>query len=145
MKKTPFAVAVLAVLVFVAGCMPDSSTPPVVSDGATLDRGKPKSPSHQVGKDLFMANCARCHHPHLEKNLTGPALYGMSDRAPSKDWIRRFIRNSRELIKSGDEYAVKIYEENNKAQMDAFKNLTDSEIDSIIVFIDDYRPASVTP
>lgn len=43
------------------------------------------------GKALFQANCAACHNPL--KDATGPALQGISGRAPSKEWIYSWIKN----------------------------------------------------
>jgi mono/diheme cytochrome c family protein len=47
-------------------------------------------------------------------------------------WL--WIKNSSELIKSGDPQAVKVYEENNKAVMSAFPQLSNADIDNIIAY-----------
>jgi hypothetical protein len=47
-------------------------------------------------------------------------------------WLYKWIRNSSELIKSGDAAAVKVYEENNKSVMTAFPQLSNGDIDNII-------------
>ena len=52
------------------------------------------------GKDLFNSNCAACHK--LDAKMTGPALRGISSRL-TNDWLYKWIRNSQEMIKSGDE------------------------------------------
>lgn len=109
------------------------ATGPTQATGPSIDWS-------QGGAALFKANCARCHNPKLEKGLTGPALYRVQERIPGGDWIYRWIANSSQLIKEGDPYAVKIYAENNKAQMDPFPNLTKEEIDLIMGFIATYEP-----
>ena len=43
-------------------------------------------------------------------------------------------RNSSSLIKSGDAYAVKIYEEYNRAAMTAYPQLTNADIDNILAY-----------
>ena len=69
--------------------------------------------------------------------MTGPALRGVEDRfyndeGLDKEWMYSWIRNSASLIKSGDDYANKIYAEYNGSAMTAFPQLSDSEIDNIL-------------
>jgi mono/diheme cytochrome c family protein len=90
------------------------------------------------GKIAFEGNCARCHNTRLEKEGTGPPLYGVSDRIPNGDWIYRWVANSQKLIQEGDPYAVKIWTERGKANMDPFPNLSKEVIDDIMAWIDGY-------
>ena len=100
--------------------------------------------SAQDGKALFQANCASCHHPL--KVVTGPALKGVSDRAPSKEWLHDWVRNSGALIASGDKYANQVYNQYNKVPMTAFPKLTNEEIDAIIDYAETYQaPAAAGP
>lgn len=94
------------------------------------------------GQLLFKENCNRCHNMNLEKGSTGPALMGVMDRVPSGDWIYEWVKNSNKLIGSGDEYAVKIWKENDKAAMDPMPHLTNADIDDITAFIAAYVPAA---
>ena len=89
------------------------------------------------GKALFNSNCAACHK--LDKKMTGPALRGVekrlyNDEGLDKEWMYSWIRNSASLIKSGDDYANKIYAEYNGSAMTAFPQLSDSEIDNILSY-----------
>ncbi len=92
------------------------------------------------GQQLFQANCARCHSTVLTQDLTGPALYEVSERVPSKEWLYGWIRNSAEIIATGDEYANSIYEEWNKSAMSAMPHLTNEDIDDIVAWIDGWAP-----
>ncbi len=83
------------------------------------------------GKELFNANCAACHK--LDAKMTGPALRGVAQKY-EMSWLYKWIRNSTELIKSGDAAAVKISQEYNGAVMTAFPQLSDSDIDNIIAY-----------
>ena len=83
------------------------------------------------GKELFNANCAACHK--MDAKATGPALRGVAGKYDTP-WLYKWIRNSSELIKSGDAQAVKVYNENNKAVMSAFPQLSDSDIDNILAY-----------
>lgn len=96
------------------------------------------------GKALFTTNCASCHHPI--KDVTGPALQGAESRAPSKEWLYKWVRNSAAVISSGDKYANEIYAKWNKTAMTAFPNLSDAEIDAIFAYVESYKaPTSDAP
>lgn len=86
-----------------------------------------------AGESLFNANCKACHR--VNQKLVGPALAGIEDRAPSIDWIKRFIKNSSAVIASGDDYAVKLYNEYNKTQMTAFSSFKDEDVMNILAYI----------
>jgi mono/diheme cytochrome c family protein len=90
------------------------------------------------GEQLFKANCAQCHNP--VKDLTGPALKGVSGRVPSKEWLYKWVHNSAAVIASGDKYANEIYAKYNKTAMTGFPNLSTEEIDAIVKYVEDYTP-----
>ena len=92
------------------------------------------------GESLFKANCAACHN--LYKKMTGPALFGVGDKY-EKQWLYSWIKNSQEMVKSGDAQAVKIFEENNGSVMTAFPQLSDADIDDIIAYT--YKEKKVAP
>ena len=97
-----------------------------------------------LGESLFKANCASCHYlgPE-EKKLIGPGLSDEIFEEYSQDWLYSWIRNSSEMIESGDKQAVEIYEEYNKAVMTAFPHFTDSDIDNILAYIKQGPPEEV--
>jgi mono/diheme cytochrome c family protein len=104
----------------------------VVADAsATTQGGDPAK-----GKELFNANCAACHK--LDAKSTGPALRGVADKYEMA-WIYKWVNNSSELIKSGDAAAVKVFEENNKAVMTAFPQLSNGDIDNIIAYTSEVK------
>lgn len=86
-----------------------------------------------AGEALFNANCKACHR--VDKVLVGPALKDVHERAPSIDWIKSFIKNSSGVIASGDDYAVKLYNQYNKTQMTAFTSLKDADIMNILAYV----------
>jgi len=93
----------------------------------------------QDAAKIFKQNCAVCH-ALTDQKLTGPGLAGVFDRVQpgsmTKDaWLHSWIKNNEKLIKSGDAYANKIYNENGKAAMTVFESLTDKEIDDVIAYI----------
>jgi cytochrome c2 len=88
-----------------------------------------------AGQVLFQNNCKPCHRVH--QKLIGPALAGVTDRVPSIDWIKSFVKNSAAVIASGDEYAVSRYNEFNKTQMTSFSTFKDEDIMNILAYIQD--------
>lgn len=86
-----------------------------------------------AGEQLFKANCQACHR--VTTKLVGPALAGVEERAPSIQWIIDFVHNSSAVINSGDEYAVALYNEYNKVQMQAFTGLKDEDILNILAYV----------
>jgi mono/diheme cytochrome c family protein len=86
-----------------------------------------------AGKSLFEGNCKACHR--VDRKLVGPALAGVYARAPSIDWIKKFVKNSSAVIASGDDYANKLYNEFNKTQMTAFSSFKDEQIMSILAYV----------
>lgn len=98
----------------------------------------------EKGKSLFTNNCAQCHAVTDEK-VVGPGLKGIESRAPSKDWLHKWIRNSSAVIASGDAYANQVFNANGKVQMSSFPSLSDADIDGILAYIDQAgKPAVAT-
>lgn len=88
------------------------------------------------GEKLFRKNCSVCHFADNDHKLTGPGLLGIADRVPKGDWLHRYILNNEKLIRSGDAYANKIYNENGKAAMMVFEGqLSDADVSAIIRYI----------
>ncbi len=85
------------------------------------------------GEALFKANCAQCHSTGDNK-IIGPGLKDIHKRQ-KEAWLIPWIKNSAAVIKSGDAYAVKIFEEYNKTAMPAFVSLKDDEIKAILTYI----------
>ena len=91
------------------------------------------------GQALFNANCESCHKP--DKPFTVPSLTGWKDRVSCVAWIYKWITNSAALIASGDAYANKVFEANNKVAMTAFgSQLKNDDIDAIMKYVDDWAP-----
>ena len=84
------------------------------------------------GKQLFNTHCAACHK--MDKKLVGPALNTIVDRQ-GKEWTKEWIYNNNALRESGDEYAIQIWEEYNKAAMPCYQFLKDEELDDIVEYL----------
>ena len=89
------------------------------------------------GKSLFNQNCAACHA--LNRKMTGPALANVEARLAEeegldREWLYKWIKNSPGMIKSGDAYAVKVYNENAQQAMTAFPTLSNEDIDNILAY-----------
>lgn len=96
------------------------------------DDGIPTDPAViSAGEALFKQNCTVCHA--VNERVVGPALRDIHIRRPLP-WTISFVRNSQKVIQSGDEYAVKLYNEYNKTQMTSF-DFSDDEIISIVAYV----------
>lgn len=109
----------------------------------TAQEGDPKN-----GRSLFNSNCASCHK--LDKKMTGPALRNVEQRLAEEEgldrkWLNAWIRNSAALIKAGDAYAVKIYNEYNQTAMTAFPQLSDQDISDILAYTAQEKVVSLPP
>lgn len=102
------------------------------STSLTAQEGDPVN-----GKSLYNANCAACHK--LDKPMTGPALRNVEarlaeDEGLDRTWLNAWIRNSAALIKSGDAYANKIYNEYNGTAMTPYPGFSDKDISDILAY-----------
>ena len=95
------------------------------------------------GERLFKANCASCHKPL--QSMTGPALHGIRKTIPKGDWIVNWVHNSTALAESGDAEAKRVKEAYSHVQMTAFPDLTKSEIEAILDYVDNYQQYEIDP
>jgi cytochrome c551/c552 len=89
-------------------------------------------PPSEEGRVIFTARCAGCHN--VNKILTGPALAGVDQRR-TIDWIINFVHSSQTVVKSGDEYAVTLFNKFNRIPMPDHPDLTADNIKSIVEYI----------
>nr|WP_295870849.1 cytochrome c [uncultured Chitinophaga sp.] len=84
-------------------------------------------------KTIMRQNCESCHM--IEKKLTGPALIHVTARRDRR-WLYAFIRNSAAVIGSRDPEANCLFNDYNKTVMTLFLALTDADLESICLYID---------
>ena len=89
------------------------------------------------GKQLFNTHCAACHK--MDRKLVGPPLQDVVE-LQGAEWTKKWIYNSKALIDAGDEHAVEIWEEYNRAAMPAYNFLPDSDLDDIVEYLAQYKP-----
>lgn len=137
-RKILFGLA-LALSISISSFSQNAAPAPVATDAAApvADAKSSGGGDAAAGKALFNANCAACHK--LDAKSTGPALRGIADKHP-REWIYKWVNNSSALIKSGDAVAVKLFEENNKAVMTAFPQLSTTDIDNIMAYTSEPKP-----
>lgn len=90
-----------------------------------------------AGKVLFKSNCAQCHNRNMKDDLTGPALGGVEERWADYDQadLYSWIRNSQALVQAGHPRATEVFNQWNKVVMQPFPNLTDEDINNLMVYI----------
>ncbi|MBL4707218.1 MAG: c-type cytochrome [Flavobacteriales bacterium] len=91
----------------------------------------------QDGEKLFKSYCASCHSPGSNQ-LVGPGLAGVYDKY-EREWLYKWIKNSKALIASGDEQAITVYEQYAKVEMPA-QPVTNVQIDAIMDYVAAYIP-----
>lgn len=113
--------SLLLFLLLFSGCFPD------------VYAQKPPKAVFQSGNTLFRNNCAPCHGVHQE--IIGPMLASVTKKR-SEEWLTLFIRNSQEVILSGDAYANFLFFQYNQVVMPSFEQLSDTEIKEILFYIE---------
>jgi cytochrome c2 len=105
------------------------------------------APDIELGKTSFKNNCGSCHNKNMKDNLTGPALAGVSERwaAYPKTDLYKWIRNSQGMIASGHPKAVELWSKYKPVIMTSFPNLSDDEIESLLLYIDGVAAGTYPP
>lgn len=116
------------------------ATPPAAATPAAATTAAPAATGGDpvAGKALFNSNCAACHK--LDSKSTGPALRGVKEKHDMA-WIYNWVHNSSAVIKSGDAKAVALFAEY-KSVMTAFPQLSTTDIDNIIAYTSEPKPAA---
>ena len=104
-----------------------------------LGTAKAQAQDAAAGEQLFKQNCTSCHM--VDKKLVGPALRGVTERR-EQDWLIKWIRNSAELIASGDKEANAIFNEYNQSVMNSFPQFSDDDILNILNYVETAPEAS---
>lgn len=129
--KTPAKLFLIALSFFISNsvfAVQNNLTKPVNGEEVTEAR-------IEEGSNLFKSNCASCHA--LDAKVVGPALGNVVSKYDEDyAWIVSWIKNNTKLIQSGDERANAIYEEFGKQAMNTFEHLSDAQITSIIMWIE---------
>ncbi len=89
-----------------------------------------------IGKTLWEGNCTSCHGL-TDETVVGPGLREIGKRRDI-NWLVSFVKNSQKVIKSGDEYALNLFNKYNKAVMTSF-DFTDEEIKAIFAYIEQVK------
>ena len=91
------------------------------------------------GEASFKQICAACHTIGKGK-LVGPDLANVHSRH-TEDWLKKFIRSSQTVIKSGDKYADSLFKAFNQIPMPDNPAFTDENIKDILNYITVNSPA----
>lgn len=90
----------------------------------------------KAGGELFKQHCSACHK--VDRKLVGPQLGGVNAKyANDREWLYKWVKNSPGLLAAKDEKAIALWEENDKAAMNAFTFLSNEEIDNILAWADE--------
>lgn len=150
MKKVKFRHSISRILLLAVVLLVSFSTLSYAQEEAAASEETTAAPEAEAaasglgdpdkGKALFNTNCASCHK--LYKKMTGPALNGVTERL-DKEWIYKWVHNSSAMIADGDPEAVAIFEEYNGSVMTAFPQLSTTDIDDILAYVEQPKPEPV--
>lgn len=90
------------------------------------------------GEQIFSDYCSSCHK--VDGKSTGPWIKGARQRwadNSSEENLYKWVKNSAEVIKSGDTYANKIFKEYNESPMTP-QALSNEQIDAVLEYVDTY-------
>jgi cytochrome c551/c552 len=82
------------------------------------------------GERLFNDNCTSCHSIHVK--TIGPELRNID--TINTEWLYKWVKSSKDLMKSGDKRANAIFKEYNNILQPDF-NLSNNQIDNIVKYI----------
>jgi cytochrome c2 len=137
MKKTIFYGCIAGLFTWLAACSSGANDPNknLIENTASEENGEDAKQKKmiQTGTALFQKQCTQCHYLTTEK-LIGPGLKGVASRR-DKVWLKSFIKNSEEMVKSGDSLAKALFEEYNKTPMPAH-NFTEEELNALIAYLE---------
>jgi len=85
------------------------------------------------GAEIFKAQCTSCHNIGGGR-LVGPDLAGVTERR-TKEWLKKWINSSSELIASGDADAIAIFEEYNEVVMTNFY-FSDEDSEALYAYLE---------
>ncbi len=105
-----------------------------------------QGPDIAAGEKIFKLNCASCHFP--DKDMTGPSLKGARERwiaNSTEENLYAWIKNSANVIASGDAYANSLFTKWKKTAMTA-QALNNEQIDNVLAYVEQYEPpVAATP
>lgn len=85
----------------------------------------------KLGQTLFTDNCSACHN--FQQDGIGPQLGGLTSVMPA-EWIKKFIKDPKAVLESGDERASGLHEQF-KTIMPSFPHYSDEELNSLVAFL----------
>lgn len=89
------------------------------------------------GKILFTQTCTSCHQ--IKTDGIGPKLSGITS-ITSRAWVKKFIKNSQDVIAAGDERATQVFLKYKKAIMPSYSHLQEAELDAIVDYLATTKP-----
>lgn len=89
------------------------------------------------GQILFTQNCTSCHQ--IKTDGIGPKLSGITS-ITSPAWVKKFIKNSQDVIAAGDERGTLLFLKYKKAIMPSYSHLQETELDAIVDYLATTKP-----
>jgi glucose/arabinose dehydrogenase/mono/diheme cytochrome c family protein len=114
-------VFLIGAMSFLGACKSKSGYSDIPEDSATVAKGQ----------QAFSQNCSACHN--FRQDGIGPQLGGITQTV-SADWLRKFIKDPKAVVESGDDRGEKLLARY-KTMMPSFSHYTDEELTEIIAYL----------
>jgi len=131
--QTLVIIALLILLVWLFAFRADTHAPQATAPPAKDVEEIQLSENALAGEKLYKANCASCHA--LDRRLTGPPLIGAEAKAPSKELLYQWVKNSAAVLKDGEAYYTALYNKYNQTTMTSMPHLEDEDIANIFTYV----------
>lgn len=118
-----FVLLLSAGLIVVAACKQERETSETQIQADSVSIAK--------GENIFNQNCIACHS--FDQDGIGPALGGVTEEV-SDEWLKRFIKDPKAVIESGDTRATALFAKY-KSIMPSFGYYTENEIEGIVAYL----------
>jgi glucose/arabinose dehydrogenase/mono/diheme cytochrome c family protein len=95
------------------------------------ENAKPDAEAIARGEKIFTQNCTSCHSE--KKDGIGPALGGIT-AVVNDEWIKKFIKNPKVVVESGDERANMLHSKY-KVFMPSFAHYSEQDVNDILAYL----------
>lgn len=127
------------VILIMASCKQKAGDekPPYVTPFVDSTYARQKVQEFIKGQILFSKNCTGCHFPPEKHACDQHAFANLFEKlpVPSEEYFAKYIREGLALRKSGDKYSNELYVKYNRMFDHAFNELSQNDIDQLIVYI----------
>jgi cytochrome c2 len=130
--------AISCIIIAAVGCNSRQVEPTESGSSADSSERKKVMGEYARGKSVFGKNCSTCHFAP-ERNIVDPPIFdNLFQRLPhpGEDYFVKYLKDSKALKTSGDEYALKVDEVWHQDYEHHFKDsLSTNDFEALLTYI----------